>query len=280
MIHPTGWPTAQSICDIPEVRAALDAFAQDANEENMLAMVSAIMGHANDIAASANEEQSALVDKLQEALAFWLPSMPMRMGMEEMASRIEHDSWLLVGASGELSPGAEESGWIVKVEPDASPASVRAAALEKARDALEEIALAGMSGSGHESPEGLRDWHARRAWEFIGIAARAKTEIDSALSAAPAGGLGDGNEDKWYLQDTRSYVGNDVMWWAKDGKGYTTDVSKAHVYDRDAAFRQAAMRGTDRAWPKAYIDGKTRPAVDMQYINHEEAIAAAQGEGK
>ena len=44
-------------------------------------------------------------------------------------------------------------------------------------DALEEIALAGMSGTGQESEEAMRDWHARRAWEFIGIAARA---IDAA----------------------------------------------------------------------------------------------------
>lgn len=44
-------------------------------------------------------------------------------------------------------------------------------------DALEEIALAGMSGSGQESEEGMRDWHARRAWQFIGMAARA---IDAA----------------------------------------------------------------------------------------------------
>jgi hypothetical protein len=84
--------------------------------------------------------------------------------------------------------------------------------------------------------------------------------------------------DEWYLQDTRSYTGNDVMWWAKDGKGYTTDVNKAHVYGRAEAFQQAAMRGCDKAWPKAYIDGKTRPAVDMQYINHADAIAATQGE--
>jgi hypothetical protein len=41
------------------------------------------------------------------------------------------------------------------------------------RQALEEIAFAGMSGTGQESQDGLRDWHARRAWEFIGIAARA-----------------------------------------------------------------------------------------------------------
>ena len=43
-------------------------------------------------------------------------------------------------------------------------------------DALESIALSGMSGSGQESEEGMRDWHAQRAWEFIGIAARALDE--------------------------------------------------------------------------------------------------------
>jgi len=85
--------------------------------------------------------------------------------------------------------------------------------------------------------------------------------------------------DLWYLQDTRGYVGNDVLWWAKDGNGYTTDISKAHAYTRDEAFQQAAMRGTNRAWPKAYIDGKTRPAVDMQYIDHQAAMAAAQEGG-
>ena len=52
-------------------------------------------------------------------------------------------------------------------------------ALKKAREALQEIALAGMSGSGQESEEGMRDWHARRAWEFIGIASRALAAIDA-----------------------------------------------------------------------------------------------------
>ena len=33
-------------------------------------------------------------------------------------------------------------------------------ALKKAREALQEIAFAGMSGSGQESEEGMRDWHA------------------------------------------------------------------------------------------------------------------------
>lgn len=48
------------------------------------------------------------------------------------------------------------------------------AQLARAHDALAEISLAGMAGTGQESPEAMRDWHARRAWEFIGIAARAR----------------------------------------------------------------------------------------------------------
>lgn len=43
MSAPIAWPEAQRICDIPEVREALDKFAVDACDENMLAMVSAIM---------------------------------------------------------------------------------------------------------------------------------------------------------------------------------------------------------------------------------------------
>lgn len=58
-------------------------------------------------------------------------------------------------------------------------------ALQIALDALEEIALAGMSGTGQESDEAMCEWHARRAWKFIGIAARAKDKV-KALSAQPA----------------------------------------------------------------------------------------------
>ncbi len=77
----------------------------------------------------------------------------------------------------------------------------------------------------------------------------------------------------YYLQDSRTYVGNDVLWWAKDGKGYTTDLSKAHVYTKDEAVSQHDSRETDIPWPKDYIDAKTRPAVDMQYIDRDVALA-------
>lgn len=77
---------------------------------------------------------------------------------------------------------AQASG--LKVRPlYTAPAPSESEALQVAIDALDEIALAGMSGSGQESEEGLRDWHARRAWQFISIAALAKDKI-AALSAS------------------------------------------------------------------------------------------------
>jgi rubrerythrin len=79
--------------------------------------------------------------------------------------------------------------------------------------------------------------------------------------------------NQFYLQDSRGYVGNDVLWWAKNGHGYTTDLSKAHIYTKDEAVKRHESRYTDIPWPKDYIDAKTRPAVDMQYINREEALS-------
>lgn len=79
--------------------------------------------------------------------------------------------------------------------------------------------------------------------------------------------------DLFYLQDSRSYVGNDMLFWAKDGNGYTTDLRKAEVYTRDEAQAQHDSRPSDIPWPKDYIDAKTRPACDMQYVRRGEALA-------
>ena len=80
------------------------------------------------------------------------------------------------------------------------------------------------------------------------------------------------SEELYYLQDKRQYVGNDMLWWAKENKGYTTDLSKAEVYTREKALAQNKCRETDIPWPKSYIDEKTRPAVDMQYVDIQVAL--------
>lgn len=76
----------------------------------------------------------------------------------------------------------------------------------------------------------------------------------------------------FYLQDSRSVVGNDMLFW-KAGGSYTTDLSKARLFTRVEALAQHHVRETDIPWPKAYIDGKARPAVDVQYCKRSEALA-------
>ena len=90
-------------------------------------------------------------------------------------------------------------------------------------------------------------------------------------------------DERFYLQDKRQYVGNDLLWWAKDGRGYTTDLSMAEVYSKADAVKQNQSRETDIPWPKSYVDAKTRPAVDMQYVDihaalHGTGITLAQPE--
>jgi hypothetical protein len=80
------------------------------------------------------------------------------------------------------------------------------------------------------------------------------------------------DDDQFYLQDSRGFVGNDMLFWAKEGKGYTTDISKAELYSKATAQRMHNSRPTDIPWPKDYIDNKTRPAVDMQHVNRNEAL--------
>jgi hypothetical protein len=79
--------------------------------------------------------------------------------------------------------------------------------------------------------------------------------------------------DVFYLQDSRSYIGNNMLFWAVDGAGYTTDMRKAHVFTKAEAVAQHQVRETDIPWPKEYIDARTRPAVDMQHVQRAVALA-------
>lgn len=78
------------------------------------------------------------------------------------------------------------------------------------------------------------------------------------------------SEDQYYLQDTRDYVGNCVLWWRKNREGYTTDLREAHIFTKDEAYRQHACRASDLPWPKAYIDARSAPRVDHQVIDRNE----------
>jgi hypothetical protein len=73
------------------------------------------------------------------------------------------------------------------------------------------------------------------------------------------------NETLFYVQDSRTYCGNCVFWWAKDHKGYTCDLDKAHVFTAEE-LSKCASRDTDIPWPKDEMDTLAYRHVDMQRL--------------
>lgn len=75
---------------------------------------------------------------------------------------------------------------------------------------------------------------------------------------------------KYYIQDTRTFHGNAVVWWGIDGKGYTSQLEKAGKYTKADADNICKNRLTDVAWPCDYIDNDVKAKytiVDMQYLD-------------
>lgn len=75
----------------------------------------------------------------------------------------------------------------------------------------------------------------------------------------------------FYLRDSRSNVGNTCIFWAKDGCGYTSDLSKAETYTLEEARYQFNMRNTDIPLCKTLVDGVSTARVDSQYISTAES---------
>ncbi|GAB7543448.1 hypothetical protein [Cupriavidus sp. 8B] len=86
------------------------------------------------------------------------------------------------------------------------------------------------------------------------------------LLAAPAAAVDARDaEPMFYVQDTRQFVGNCVMWWGKNCSGYVTRLNEAGKYPLDEASR-ICERDTDRMWPCEQIDAPAHPTVDMQHL--------------
>jgi len=78
----------------------------------------------------------------------------------------------------------------------------------------------------------------------------------------------------YYLQDTRTTVGNCISFWALDHKGYTCDLDKAHVFDEEEilGYIGPGNRTTDVAWPKEVIDSLAYRHMDHQRLPDREQI--------
>jgi hypothetical protein len=68
---------------------------------------------------------------------------------------------------------------------------------------------------------------------------------------------------KYYLQDSRQYVGNDMLFWRKGRSGYTTNLDEAHEFTLEEALDE---RDSDIPWLVEQMRALSRPAVDMQRL--------------
>ena len=68
----------------------------------------------------------------------------------------------------------------------------------------------------------------------------------------------------FYLQDSRSHVGDGLTFWGKDRRGYVTDLDKAELFTKEQAI---SHRDTDIPWPKDYIDARAHYGVDCQLMD-------------
>jgi hypothetical protein len=74
-------------------------------------------------------------------------------------------------------------------------------------------------------------------------------------------------EQLYYIQN--GYVGNAILWWGIDSKGYTTDIRQAGKYTKEVA-KSIIKRPEDIAWSCEYIDrneSAKKIVVDCQYLN-------------
>lgn len=82
---------------------------------------------------------------------------------------------------------------------------------------------------------------------------------------------------KYYVQDTRTYVGNSMTWWKHDDFGYVCDIREARIFTEDEAKLICTKKHTNkRMWPKDYIDARVEHHIDTQHCNHQQSLKDQQ----
>lgn len=78
--------------------------------------------------------------------------------------------------------------------------------------------------------------------------------------------------DQYYIQDTRQFVGNCIIFWTANKGGYTTKLAEAGKYSKEEAERITANRSSDKAWPCNHIDSIAERTVDDQRKDYSMAL--------
>ena len=83
-------------------------------------------------------------------------------------------------------------------------------------------------------------------------------------------------ERLYYLCDSRTIVGNCLQFWAKNGKGYTYDLDRAHVYTEEEALKMHKSRPSDVPYPKDIVDQFAKRHIDHQFLDAYESTYKAK----
>lgn len=78
----------------------------------------------------------------------------------------------------------------------------------------------------------------------------------------------------YYLQDSRTFIGNSPLWWCKNGAGYTCDIDNAELFNEIDAMKHFEQRNTDIPWKKEDVEAAIKRIVDSQYLkkNNEDGF--------
>jgi len=74
------------------------------------------------------------------------------------------------------------------------------------------------------------------------------------------------SERLYYLRDCRDTVGNSVLWWAHNDKGYTCDIRLARVFT-ESEVETYSDRDTDRAYLVSDVLPLAQHHIDIQDLN-------------
>jgi hypothetical protein len=73
----------------------------------------------------------------------------------------------------------------------------------------------------------------------------------------------------YYMINRSGFTGNCVVFWAKDHKGYTTDIEKAHEFTESEARSVEGNRLSECAIPKLEVIQAARQTVDFQHLDRK-----------
>jgi hypothetical protein len=76
----------------------------------------------------------------------------------------------------------------------------------------------------------------------------------------------------YYIQ--HGYIGNAVLWWAKDGH-YTTEIEKAAIVTEEGMKDIMKSKPNEKFWSFEYVDGckeARKMIIDSQYLSRDMCI--------